>query len=313
MLLATVGIIVGLVVLTWSADAFVVGATRLSAALRLSPVVIGAVVIGFGTSAPELLVSVLAAAQGSLDLAVGNLVGSNIANLTLVLGVAAVLSPVRVQPPTVRREAPLSLVSVVVLAIVIQRPAGPFGAAVLAAVMAAALVVIVRAGRVDHDRHTGEVAEQLDAGASVARELGRTAVGLIGTLVAAQLLVVSASSLARGLGLSEGFIGLTVVAVGTSLPELATAVQAARRAQTELLIGNLLGSNLFNSGAVGAAAVLAGTGQQVGSTIAVTGSLLMVVVATAATLFMVTGHRVVRAEGVVLLAAYAVTLPLVAG
>ena len=135
----------------------------------------------------------------------------------------------------------------------------------------------------------------------------------LGTLGAAQLLVVSASTVARELGLSEAFIGLTVVAIGTSLPELATAVQAARRQETDLLIGNLLGSNLFNSGAVAAAAAFAGAGQTLGPSITGVGTVLMVGVAALATVFMATGRRVHRLEALVLLALYFGTLPLLAG
>lgn len=319
MLLPVLGIVLGLALLTVAADQFVVGATRIAARLRVSTVVIGAVVIGFGTSAPELVVSVLAGLQGSLELAVGNIVGSNVANLTLVLGVAALIAPVVVSSPVLRREAPLSLGLVLLLGLLLQsgtltRLDGVllFGGLVIA--LSITLWSARRSSGLAALPTADAVQEFLEEGSrlSLPRESIRTVLGLLGTLGAAQLLVVSASTVARELGLSEAFIGLTVVAIGTSLPELATAVQAARRQETDLLIGNLLGSNLFNSGAVAAAAAFSGAGQTLGPSITGVGTVLMVGVAALATVFMATGRRVHRLEALVLLALYAGTLPLLA-
>jgi cation:H+ antiporter len=318
MALPILGIVVGLAVLTAAADQFVLGATRIAAHLRVSTVVIGAVVIGFGTSAPELVVSILAGLQGSLDLAVGNIVGSNVANLSLVLGVAALVVPIGVTWPVLKREAPLALGMVVLFAVLLQDGSlDLLDAAVLAVGLIAALTTtLVSAAWQSGDADLqASVEELLPPGArpSLPKESFRTLLGLLATLGAAQVLVISASDVARALGLSEAFIGLTVVAVGTSLPELATAVQAARRDETDLLIGNLLGSNIFNVGAVGTAAALAGSGQQLGASITGLGAGLMVGVAVLATVFMLTGRKVRRAEGVVLLLVYVVTLPFLAG
>ena len=319
MLLPLLGVVIGLALLTVAADQFVVGATRIAARLQVSTVVIGAVIIGFGTSAPELVVSVLAGIQGSADLAVGNIVGSNIANLSLVLGVAAVLHPVQVRWPVLRREAPLSWLLVVLFAVFLSSGTLHVAEGVLLLIgLVVALSITMHAATRYGTAASGTVdtaQEFLQTGAilSLRRESVRTALGLVGTLAAAQLLVVSATQVARGLGLSEAFIGLTVVAVGTSLPELATAVQASRRGQNDLLVGNLLGSNLFNSGAVGAAAAFAGTGQPLGSTITGMGGLIMVLVVSLATVAMVTGRRVGRREGLLLLVVYAASLPLLAG
>jgi cation:H+ antiporter len=317
MLLAVLGVVLGLAALTYAADQFVVGAARLAAVLRLSTVVIGAVVIGFGTSAPELVVSALASAQGSLDIAVGNIVGSNVANLTLVLGVAALATPIVVHSKVLKREAPISLLSVIAFAILVQGGLSHVEGTILAVllVVSLALIVIILASRRDAEDELGaEVAEFLDdQPPSTGKESLRTLLGLIGTLAAAQLLVLSATTIAEELGLSQGFIGLTVVAVGTSLPELATAVQAARKDETDLIVGNLLGSNLFNSAAVGATAAFAGAGQVADVTITGRGVTLMVTVAVVATAFMITGRQVQRLEGALLLAAYVVTVPLLAG
>lgn len=318
MALSILGIVVGLAVLAVAADQFVLGATRIAAHLRVSTVVIGAVVIGFGTSAPELVVSVLAGLRGSLDLAVGNIVGSNVANLSLVLGVAALIVPIGVTWPVLKREAPLALGMVVLFAVLLQNGTlGPVDAALLAL----GLVVALSATLLSAARQTGDadlqasVEELLEPGTrpSLPKESVRTLLGLLATLGAAQVLVVSASDVARAIGLSEAFIGLTIVAIGTSLPELATAVQAARRQETDLLIGNLLGSNIFNVGAVGTAAALAGAGQPVDASITGLGVVLMVGVALLATIFMFSGRRVARPEGFVLLALYAATVPFLAG
>ena len=323
MLLPVLGIVLGLALLTVAADQFVVGATRIAARLRVSTVVIGAVVIGFGTSAPELVVSVLAGLQDSLDLAVGNIVGSNVANLSLVLGVAALISPVTVSSPVLRREAPLSLGLVLLLALLLQSGTLTLldGAVLFTGLVVALSITLLSARRTAAPGAPGapvavdSVQEFLGTGGrlSLPRESTRTLLGLLLTLGAAQLLVVSATTVARELGLSEAFIGLTVVAIGTSLPELATAVQAARRNETDLLIGNLLGSNVFNSGAVGAAAAVAGAGQPISAAVSGVGTVLMVGVATLATLFMISRRTVHRIEALVLLAIYIGTLPLLAG
>lgn len=313
MLLALVGVAAGLALLTYAADQFVVGSARISVALRLSRVVIGAVVIGFGTSAPEMLVSGLAAAQGSLDLAFGNIVGSNVANLTLVLGVAAVITPIGVSSPTLKREAPLSLGAVVLFAVLVQNGLTGVDAALLFAALVVALVLVLWSARDDDPDLTASVDDFLhERQPSLGRESIRTLLGLVGTLAGAQLLVVSAQVLARRAGLSEAFIGLTIVAIGTSLPELATAIQAARKHETDLVVGNLLGSNLFNATAVGGLAGLLGPRLLADHSIVGPATLLMVVVSAIATAFMVTGRRVMRWEGVLLLVGYVAVLPLLA-
>lgn len=313
-LLSLAGLAVGFVLLTVASDHFVLGAARVAAHLRLSAVVIGAVVIGFGTSAPEMIVSGLAAGQGSLDIAAGNIIGSNIANLSLVLGLAALVTPVVVASPTMRKEAPLSLGSVVLFAVLIQGGLTRVEGIVLGVGLVIALAVILRNAREEDLGLAQEVDDYLGDEEShpVARESLRTIAGLIGTLAAAQILVLSAVDLAGSLGLEEGFVGLTIVAIGTSLPELAAALQAARKDETDLIVGNLLGSNLFNSFGVGAIAGLVGPGALTDRSLETAGVILMVVVAVVATVAMRTAHRVVRWEGLVLVVAYLAALPLLA-
>ncbi|MTV25064.1 calcium/sodium antiporter [Nitriliruptoraceae bacterium ZYF776] len=314
MVLAIAGVVVGLLLLTYASDQFVVGAARLSVAFRLSPILIGAVVIGFGTSAPEMLVSGLAGAQGSLDIGVGNIIGSNVANLSLVLGIAALVTPIVVSSPVLKREAPISLGATLVFAVLVQSGLTRVEATVLAVVLVASLGLILWSARSGDPAMAGEVEEYLQHGdlPETRREAIRTLLGLLVTLGAAQILVVSAITIAAELGLEEGFVGLTVVAIGTSLPELATAVQAARKGETDLIVGNLLGSNLFNAAGVGAVAGFAGPGPLTDPSLAGLATWLMIAIGVVATLAMITSKRVDRWEGAVLLVVYVAALPLLA-
>lgn len=312
MALSVLGIVLGLAVLTYASDQFVVGAARVARNLRLSPILIGAVVIGFGTSAPEMLVSGIAGAQGSLDIGVGNIIGSNVANLSLVLGVAALVTPIVVRSPVLKREAPIALVATIVFAIVVQGGLAGGEAAILAVVLVIGLALIVLGARGGDAAMTAEVDEFLTDDISTGREVLRTVLGLVFTLGAAKVLVDAAVAIAGELGIAEGFVGLTIVAIGTSLPELATAVQAARKGETDLIVGNLLGSNLFNAGAVGAVAGYLGPGMLQDPELTGLAVYLMVGVAVLATAFMVTGRRVARWEGAALLVLYAAAVPFLA-
>lgn len=314
MLLALLAVAAGLFILTKAADAFVEGAARLSAALKVPPIVIGAVVVGFGTSAPEMVVSGIAAGQDKLDIAVGNIIGSNIANLSLVLAVSALLCTMSVASAVLKREAPLSVGSVVVFAVLLQGGLERWEGAVLAVGLVLALIVVLRGPGADDDEMLAEVNEYLEdhSKISLKGESVRTVLGLAGVIIGAQLTVEGASNVADILGLGEGFVAVTLVALGTSLPELVTAIAAARKGEHELIIGNLLGSNLFNSFGVGAVAALVGPGQLVDDKLATIGVGSMVIIAFAAWWFMFTGKHVVRWEALALLAAYAVTIPLLA-
>ncbi|MFT5222001.1 MAG: cation:H+ antiporter [Glaciecola sp.] len=315
MLLPLLGIVVGLVVLTLAADHFVLGAARTSSRLNLSPVVIGAVVIGFGTSAPEMVVSGIAASGGQLDIAVGNVIGSNVANLSLVLGAAALAATITVSSKTLRREAPLSLFSVLLFAVLVRDGLTRTEGYILLGTLVLSLGwILASARREGNEELSEEVAEYLEEGGEVAlgRELGRALLGLLGTVAAAQVLVTSATKIASEMGLAEGFVGLTIIAIGTSLPELATSMQAARKGETDLIVGNLLGSNLFNSLAVGGLAAVLGPGQLIDGKLEGLALGLMITIAVLATVFMASGRRVTRNEGVALLAVYVVMVPLLA-
>jgi cation:H+ antiporter len=297
----------GLVLLSVSADRFVVAAARLSRLWGLSPILIGALVVGMGTSAPELLVSVLAASTGEIDLALGNVIGSNVANVTLVLGVTAVLAPVSGELRVLRREGVLMLVAVVAFAAALfDLQLLRWEGLALAASMLAAAYLVVRWGRRDKARGLPLHSLEDDESEPVkwASEILWGVVALAATLLGAELLVDGAVTLSDALGIASAFVGLTLVAVGTSLPELATSIAAIRRKEGELVVGNVLGSNLFNALAVGGmsgAISPGGVAPSLGPA-----SWAMVGAAAVAGLLAYTGRTLVRWEGIVLLLGFGV-------
>jgi cation:H+ antiporter len=275
----------------------------------MSPILIGALVVGMGTSAPEFLVSVVAAAGGGLDLAVGNIIGSNVANLSLVLGATAMVAPIAGQIRTLQREGLLMMVAVGLFAgLAWNGSLTETDGIILLVGMVVAAGVLIRWARQDSG-NAGTMSAGID---DLTHDLGRPnarfelivgVVALVATLGGAELLVRGARIVAEELELSEGFVGLSLVALGTSLPELATALAAARRREHDLVIGNLVGSNLFNSLAVaGGAGVLGGGALVSGFS---TGLVFMLGMAAFAGILTATGNRLVRWEGFALLAVYA--------
>lgn len=311
MLLSALVLAGGLVLLILAADAFVTGAARISLALRISPVVVGAVVIGFGTSAPEILTAVLAAVEGAPALGAGALVGSNIANLAFIAAIAALIAPLHVHSSTLRREAPLATAAVLVFAVVLLIGPSVIAGVVMIGLIVAATLRIIR-GPADSDDALGvDAVEETDQPHRPMPEALRAALGLVGTVAGAQLVVSGARDIALGVGLSEAFVGLTLVAVGTSLPELASAVQAARRGHTDLVIGNILGSNIFNSLAAGGLLAIVAPGA-IAAEIGYVSIGLMAATALLAFVAITTGGRLSRREAVVLLVFYAAAVPLMA-
>lgn len=253
MLLPLLAVVLGLVLLIWSAEKFIDGAAATSRWLGLSPLLIGMLVIGFGTSAPEMMVSVLAAVQGNPGLAVGNAYGSNIANIGLVLGFVALVSPLAVHSSVIRQEMPLLMV--VMLATGLMLLDGliarweAIGLLVALAIFIG--VSIVRSRNQPDDALIMEVAETLESKPmSRGKSVMWTLVGLVLLIASSRLLVWGAVEIAVRFGVSDLIIGLTVVAIGTSLPELASSVSALRRKEHDMVLGNVVGSNLFNSLAV---------------------------------------------------------------
>lgn len=307
-LVASAAVACGLALLAVAADRFVDGAASLALRLAVPTVLVGAVVVGFGTSAPELVVSSLAARAGSLEIATGNIVGSNLANLTLVLGVASIVAATAASRRIVRVELPLAAAATVAFAVAVQDGLTRTEGGLLAGALAIAVVVLVRAGG-------SEGPEPLAAGdddRSTVSSALLTVAGLAGVLAGAQLLVWGSQQLAGHFGLGEGLVGLTLVALGTSAPELATGITAARRGHHDLLVGNVLGSNVLNSLAVGAAAALIGPGRLDAPGITGVATVAMLAATVLVGLLLVARRRIGRAAGVVLVVGWAATVPLVA-
>ncbi|WP_404403148.1 calcium/sodium antiporter [Pelagibacterium halotolerans] len=242
----------GLVLLVAGGESFVRGSVAIARRLGMSPLLIGLTLMGFGTSLPEMLTSVQAALDGAPGIAMGNVVGSNIANILLILGIAAIVYPVHVDRGVLRRDGGVLIVSAIVtLIIVVTGSLGRIAGFVLVGLLAA---YVVRSYLVEHQSRAVREAEaeiaQTAAKGGVLVSLLLTLAGLGLTLLGARFLVSSAIELATALGISETIIGLTVVAVGTSLPELVTSVIAALRKHTDLALGNIIGSNIFNTFAI---------------------------------------------------------------
>ena len=293
--------VAGLTLLTLAADRLVVSASRLSLAWGLSPILVGAVVVGLGTSLPEFLTSALAALRpGGIELALGNVIGSNIANLALVLGTGSIVSRVAGLRPIVRREGMAMLAATLLLAwLAWDGTLGRSEGIILVVGMLIAVRLLVRwAGETPETSDP----ETTDTPGSSRREILVALGALAVTLAGARLFVEGAVEIAGALGVSDAVIGLTLVAVGTSLPELATTVAAARRGSNELLFGNVLGSNLFNALGVAGLAALIGPGsigtQMSGPIVA------MLVVTTVTGIFVVTADEMKRWEGGLLVASY---------
>ena len=244
----------GLVGLLFGGEALVRGSVGIARRLAIAPLLIGLTVVGFGTSTPELLVSVDAALRGVPDIAIGNVVGSNIANILLIVGLSALVWPIRVLGGTLRRDTGVMMAAALVLIPVFWL--GAIGRLSGAVLVAGLIAYLVWAYRQPGDVVADEVGAP--APASILVSVLWVVGGLVALMVGARFLVDGAVSIARGYGVSEAFIGLTIVAVGTSLPELATSLIAALRRQSEIAIGNIVGSNIFNVfGILGVTAVIA--------------------------------------------------------
>lgn len=246
-------IVLGLIVLVWSADLFVEGAASIARFLGMSPLLIGMVVIGFGTSAPELTVSALSAWQGNPGIALGNAYGSNITNIALILGTVALISPIVVHSQVIKKELPvLFMVTLFVIAQIYDGELSRMDAILQLGVFAVVMGWMIRAGMNQKtDALEIEMEDELEEHAmSFSQAVIWLIAGLVLLVVSSRVLVWGAVSIAQDLGVSDLVIGLTIVAVGTSLPELASSIVAARKGEDDLALGNIIGSNLFNTLAV---------------------------------------------------------------
>ena len=253
MLMAMGAIVAGLVLLVWSADKFVEGAAATAKHLGMPTLLIGMVIIGFGTSAPELAVSAMAAADGNPGLALGNGYGSNITNIALIVGLTAIIAPIAVHSQVIRKELPLLLVLTMIAgAQLIDGELTRFDGWVLLAVFAAVMGWSIFQGlRGKGDPLGGDTdAEMIAHPMPLKTALLWVVVGLVLLVVSSRLLVWGAVTIAQALGVSDLVIGLTIVAIGTSLPELASALAAVKKNEHDLILGNILGSGIFNTLAV---------------------------------------------------------------
>ena len=265
MILSILAVVIGLVVLVWSADRFVDGAVGVAEFLGMSTFLIGMLVVGFGTSAPEMVVSILSALNDTPQLALGNAYGSNIANIALILGATAVIAPVVVKKQAMLRDIPILLFMTAMTIFLLKDGNVSFvdGIVLLVAFVALTLFNIWLELKDKRKREKAEndenvISAESTAKVSIVKSLLWLLAGLALLIVSSRLLVWGAVNIAQALGVSDLLIGLTIVAIGTSLPELASSIAAARRGENDLAVGNVIGSNLFNTlVVVGIAAVIA--------------------------------------------------------
>lgn len=299
----------GIGVLYFGAEWLVRGSARLAAALGVSPIVVGLTIVSFGTSAPELVVCTVAAMSGNSELAIGNIMGSNLANIGLILGLTALIRPLKVQARVVWREVPLMLLvtaSLYPLAWdgILQRGDG----IILLFALAAYLVFVFQSVEDESPEILGEYEEfmkasaKMDQGVSI-RDVGLVIAGSTFLVAGGYAIVEGAVNVAGALGISQTVIGLTVVAVGTSLPELATSLVACMRDEADIAVGNVIGSNIFNIAAIlGTASVL--------EPIVINPSVLarelpaVLILSVLVFPFMRSGWRIGRGEGAILLGSY---------
>jgi cation:H+ antiporter len=301
----------GLALLVAGAELLVRGASRLALRLGITPLVVGLTVVAFGTSAPEMAVSVQAGLAGQADIAVGNIVGSNIFNVLFILGVAALILPLAVSQQLVRLDVPLMIgVSLLFLVMALDGRIGRFDGLLLAAGIVGYTLFAVRQGRREGPAIEAQYAQEFGrANGWLGRlpvQLAFIATGLALLVLGAIWLVDSAVAIARVLGVSDLVIGLTIVAVGTSLPEVATSIVAALRGERDIAVGNVVGSNIFNIlGIGGIAALVTPGGLEVAPALLRLDLLVMTAVAFACLPIFATGHLIARWEGALFVAYYA--------
>lgn len=305
-----VSLISGLMALVWSADKFVDGASGVAKHFGMPPLLIGMVIVGFGTSAPELVVSALAAIDGNAGIALGNAYGSNISNIGLILGVTAMMMPISVHSQVLRKELPLLiLVTLVTIALIYDLDLSRVDAVILLLVFVGLMSWTVWQGlKNKKDAFATEMEVELSEMGTVSLKKSAIllSVGLVLLIISSRVLVFGAVGIATAFGVSDILIGLTIVAIGTSLPELASSIIAAKKGEPDIALGNVIGSNLFNSLAV---VGLAGVIHPLSFDREILSRDVLVMLAITLTLF-VFGHgfkrqgRINRYEGGFLLASY---------
>lgn len=257
LLIPSILFIIGLVLLVWSSDIFIDGASSVAKHMSISPLIIGVVVLGFGTSSPEILVSIHASLDNSPALAIGNVIGSNIANIALVLGVTAMVSPIIVKSSLLKQEFPIVIaVSFLGIILMLDGDLDETDGIILLITLIITMIWMIKANKqtnindksLDPDPLKTEIIQELNQlkKISLSKSITMLISGIIVLIISANLMVTGAIDIAKYFNIPDLIIGLTIIAIGTSLPELAAAIAAAKKSETELMIGNILGSNLFN-------------------------------------------------------------------
>ncbi|MCU7852239.1 MAG: calcium/sodium antiporter [Candidatus Thiodiazotropha sp. (ex Monitilora ramsayi)] len=248
MLLNSLAILVGLAVLVWGADRFISGAAALANNLGVSPMMIGLTIVGLGTSAPEILVSSIASYNGNPGLAIGNALGSNIANIGLILGFTAMVTPLSVHSGVLKREYPLLLaITLISLALMWDGVLDQLDGAILLLLLVGILSWMVHSAKTaQSDPIAGEFDAEIPHDIPTGKAILWLLLGLVALLASSRTLVWGATNIATALGISDVVIGLTIVAIGTSLPELAASIASAMKGEHDIAIGNVIGSNLYN-------------------------------------------------------------------
>lgn len=309
LLLAIIFVVVGLVLLIWSADRFVFGASSIARTAGISPMIIGLTIVAMGSSAPEMLVSASAAWQGRLDTSVGNAIGSNITNILLVIGAAALLKPIAVSSLTLKREYPLLLLCTLLgYYFISDNVLTRFEGVLLLTAFVAFLALLVYWGKhaTPDDPLIAEINAEMPAQISALRAMVWLGIGLVLLLASSQLLIHGAVTIATYAGLSDLVIGLTIIAIGTSLPELAASIIGILKGEDDLALGNIIGSNIFNILAVlGLGAVIgpAGLDPMAGSRdsyVMIAATIIMLLMS----LRLGKIRRINRAEGAILLCGF---------
>jgi len=302
-------LVLGLVIMIWGAELLVRGASRLATSVGISPLVVGLTVVAFGTSSPELAVSVMSAFKGQADLALGNVVGSNIFNVLLILGISALIVPLIVAQQLVRFDVPVMItISILILLMGMDGNIGRFDGVILFGGVIAYTVFLIRQSRREGSEEV-KTEYETEFGAkgvsSRLKNVGLILGGLAGLMLGSKWLVDSAVSIAEAFGVSELVIGLTIVAAGTSMPEVATSIMAAIKGERDIAVGNVVGSNIFNILCVlGLSSLVAPAGITVSEAALRFDIPVMIAVAIACLPIFFVGYRISRFNGAAFLFFY---------
>ena len=302
--LSIVLFVAGIVMLFLGGEGLVKGASRLARILGISPVVIGLTVVAFGTSAPEFVVGLIAALKEANDVVLGNIIGSNISNIGLILGIAAVISPLIIHGKLIKAEVPIMIVlSVILYAICWKFNLGLISGLFLFGALVVFTAYSYFASREEPELIEEEYKEYLAENGTVWKQVLFIVLGLVALVIGARFVVDSAIFLARMIGISELVISITAVAIGTSLPELATTIVAALKREHDIIVGNIIGSNIFNIGILGLVSIIHPI--SVDSTLLKFEFPVMLFFSIIILPIMMTGKRISRLEGILLLVLYA--------